>query len=126
MSIDFDGVLHVGDIDQSVPFEELCERAHEPIFDSLLEGAIESLRRLEEIGATMFILSCRNITEGRMKGQAVEMLKWLQSKGIFSIKKVWVGMGKPMADIYVDDKMIKYKGDWDQVLRKIEKLKAVA
>ncbi|MBI1221986.1 MAG: hypothetical protein GC180_05220 [Bacteroidetes bacterium] len=115
IAIDFDGVLHgysKGWSDGS-------------IYDPPVAGSVEAMRQLKEAGHTLYIFSTRTNPIFKKKDQATDQKKmmedWLNQHAI-PFDKVWT-FGKPMADLFIDDRAIGFRGSWDQTLIEVENFK---
>jgi len=114
VAIDFDGVIHKS----SRGFYDGT------IYDDPIEGSIESIEYLRELGYEIVIYTCkanpdRPLIEGRC---GVELIwNWLQKYGIkqYISDVVW---GKPWALIYIDDKGYRFE-NWEDTISFMEKLK---
>lgn len=81
--------------------------------DQFLPGAVEALKTLLRRN-TVIIHSCRgNYFEG-----ALLIKEALASAGITSIE-VWAAPGKPIADIYIDDRGYHFT-DWTKTLNELQ------
>lgn len=61
----------------------------------------------------------------RKKGepeQYPQLIEYLDKNGIV-YDQVYVGSGKPMADLYLDDRGINFNGDWNKAVDDILKFK---
>lgn len=97
--LDFDGVIHAG------PW------AGRPdvIAGELVHGALEAIERLRR-SCNVVVNSARSATpEGR-----AAIHRWLAQHGL----RLEVTVGKPVADVYVDDKGIRFEA-WPDSLRGI-------
>ncbi|MDX5321409.1 MAG: hypothetical protein LPK45_09800 [Bacteroidota bacterium] len=115
IAIDFDGVLHgysKGWSDGS-------------IYDPPVPGAAEAMKSLKEAGHTLYIFSTRTNPIFKKKEQAVDqkaaMEAWLNEHDI-PFDKVWT-FGKPMADLFIDDRAIGFRGDWNTTLQEVSTFK---
>lgn len=82
-----------------------------------LPGAVERLRELRRAGHTVIITTARNMAtcEGNV-GKAVKnvgrvTLDWLESHGVEYDE---FHFGKPNADIYIDDRALRFER-WDEL-----------
>jgi hypothetical protein len=102
--LDFDGVIHsyrrgwTGFVPEDPP---------EP-------GAREFVQTLMNREAKVVVCSARCGVE---KG-CEATVAWLEKHGFPPVK---VSHGKPIADYYVDDRAVKYDGDWGEVAAQIER-----
>lgn len=75
-----------------------------------LPYAEESLRTLTRDGHTIIVHSCRaNWPEGLASIYAKLQAAHLPIE-------VWTGEGKPVADLYLDDRAVFFNGDWPTLL----------
>lgn len=115
IAIDFDGVLHAyskGWSDGS-------------IYDGPVPGSAEAMKRLKEQGHTLYIFSTRTNPVFKKKDDAQDQKKmmeeWLQQHDI-PFDKVWT-FGKPMADLFIDDRAIGFRGNWNSTLEEVASFK---
>lgn len=103
LAIDFDGVIH----DYKNPVEG--RRMGEPI-----DGAKESLHGLKAVGHELVIHTVKASSLGGVKAVS----DWLD---YYEIPFDYVVAIKPNADVYIDDKAIRFN-DWAQTLAEVEKI----
>lgn len=87
-----------------------------------IEGAVEAIRQFKTEGYTILILSSRINPElwGELvKFRKKEIAEWLEK---YKIPYDKVVAFKPPADLYIDDKGYRFKGDWKLAVDEIEKL----
>lgn len=114
IAIDFDGVLHgysKGWADGTV-------------YDPPVPGTRKAMEQLKAQGHYLIIFSTRTNKVFRKKSdpdQQPLMEAWLAEHSI-PFDKIWL-YGKPMADIYLDDRALTFKGDWQQTLQDISVFK---
>lgn len=82
--------------------------------DSFLPGALDALRQLTK-SAKVIIHSCR----GTYYEGAVWIKGRLSEEGIDA--EVWTAPGKPLADIYVDDRGLRFT-NWEETLVSLRNL----
>ena len=96
----------------------ICElRKPDQSYDELkpLEGAASKIRELREKGAYIIFCTARHMETcdsnvGKVIArQGQTLLKWLDLHG-FMYDELW--FGKPNADVYIDDKALKFDGSW--------------
>ena len=104
--IDFDGVIHK----DTLPYDEDNQILDEPV-----PGALEAIRKLQE-RYTIVILSAR----ARFHEPRKAMYDWLRIHGFGPIT---VTNRKPKALIYLDDRGIRFDGDWPAALEAIKAFK---
>ena len=100
---DFDGVLH----DYSKGFQG------ENVFGDMITGADVATKVLKKNGNTIIIYTTRPVTD--------ELKAWLKEKNI-SYDYINENPDQPkgaegcklIADIYIDDRSIRFSGDWDE------------
>ena len=82
-----------------------------------VEGAVEKIRNLKKNGHYIIIYSARRMkTHDGNVGKATAdigkiTLEWLESYGILYDEII---LGKPWADIYIDDNAVRFEG-WDKI-----------
>ena len=114
IAVDFDGVLH-----------KSSKGYHDgTVYDGPVEGSLESLRTLKEMGYEIVVYTCkahpqRPLVEGKT---GVELVReWLEKHGVSTLASdvVW---GKPWAKLYIDDKGYRFE-NWEDTIKFIQKLK---
>lgn len=112
VAIDFDGTL--------------CDHEY-PAIGKIKPGAREALEAIRKSGYRIIIWSCRTCnwatdvfgvdenssTLERKHVQA--MIAWLKDNQIPYDEIDDGTKGKPMADIYIDDKAIRFRDNWDEI-----------
>ena len=112
IAIDFDGVLH--------RYSKGWNGGE--IYDSPVPGAKEALQKLKDAGHKLYIFSTRSNKMFKKKDtpdQDVLMKAWMEKHGIV-FDKIW-SFGKPMADIFIDDRNIAFRGDWTKTFEEIKR-----
>lgn len=107
IAIDFDGVICT----QNFPYTP-------GQFEELMPGVVETIQALKDMGHVLVINTCR--------GDATDIANFLRSNGIpFDTINTNVfdtpshlNPGKPVADVYIDDKSLKFDS-WDQVFQEL-------
>jgi hypothetical protein len=94
--LDFDGVLH----DSAHPIPH--RRMGPPI-----SGALEGVQALQRAGHRLIIHSARCHDDARVD----HVYSWLH---YFGFGHIDVSLTKPMADVYLDDKAVRFTS-WDQL-----------
>ncbi|MGI4852223.1 MAG: HAD hydrolase family protein [Janthinobacterium lividum] len=99
----------------------ICElRRPEQSYEDLkpLDGAASKIKDLKDKGAYIIFCTARHMETcdsnvGKVIArQGQTLLKWLEIHG-FVYDEIW--FGKPNADVYIDDKAIKFEGSWDTI-----------
>lgn len=101
---DFDGVLHSYDRGWTGLVPE----------DPPVEGAVEAVRAVKDMGYDVVVHSTR---AADAEGIGVTR-KWLQQHGFPEMR---VSPTKPGADLYIDDRGLRFTGDWGVVLQFLER-----
>lgn len=107
IAIDFDGVIH--------GYSKGWNGGE--IYDPPVEGTKEAIEKLKAEGHKIYIFSTRNNKLFHKKDkidQDKAMKEWLEKYDI-PYDRIW-SFGKPMADLFIDDRAICFKGDWSQTL----------
>ena len=87
-----------------------------------IEGSHRFLRLLKSEGWKIIINSCRNGAE-----HEAAMAKWLQSNEIpydeinHNSSYPWAE-GKPVGDVYLDDRGVRFEGRWDTAYQRVQEL----
>lgn len=114
LAIDFDGVIH--------GYSKGWNGGE--IYDPPVEGVAEAIQALKEEGYRIYIYSTRNNKAFRKKDdpdQKPLMEAYLKEHNI-PFDKIW-NFGKPMAHIYIDDRALKFEGNWKQTLDDVRAFK---
>lgn len=75
-------------------------------------GAVEAINSLYDAGHIIIIYSARTWAEYEMT------VDWLQRYGV---KFHQLFMGKPVGDVWIDDRAITCKNNWDDILKMLQK-----
>ena len=90
----------------------------------LIKGAAEVLSDLKDAGHYIILYTARHMkTCNHNVGQVIAkqgktLLNWLDEN---KIPYDEVHFGKPLADIYIDDKACKFKENWNEIFKEINK-----
>lgn len=98
LCIDFDGVLHS---------YISGWKGNDEVADLPVEGAAEACWRLFDVGWKLYVLTSRTNLE--------PVARWLEKYGFPSMTLTRV---KPIAIAYIDDRAVRFDGNWD-ALRKL-------
>ena len=86
-----------------------------------MQGAGEALKQLKSKGYTILVLSCRLNPElwgDLVKFRKQEIVDWMKKYNMPYDKIV---ASKPPADLYIDDKALRFEGDWEITMKEIDK-----
>ena len=108
----------------------LCGFAY-PDIGPIESGALEAVKRFKELGCYVIVSSCRTCghfpeifaPDGRIGKESKvhkDMVDWLDARGVPYDEVDDGTKGKPLADLYVDDKGYRYTGDWAAVVKFVE------
>ena len=119
LAVDLDGVLFKvfwGNVEEGMPFDSME-------FGEVMPGAREGMKALKDAGFYLIIYTCRTNPgfprkekHSVMELQNIIELK-LKEEGI-PYDEVFVGISKPVAVAYIDDRAIEFKS-WDDTLYKL-------
>ncbi len=70
-------------------------------------GSVENVNRLYEQGHTIIIYTARTWMEFEMTTD------WLQKHGV---KYHQLMMGKPIGDLWIDDRAVRFSNNWDEIV----------
>lgn len=108
IAVDFDGTLFVNEDDDSL---------------SLVPGAKEFMDALEAAGHTIVVHTCR-VTEARNENEKLRIIKFLElamDNHHLPYDSIYPG-GKLIADAYVDDRSVEFRGNWGDVADRLNDL----
>jgi hypothetical protein len=72
-----------------------------------LPGSVEQINRLYEQGHTIIIYTARTWMEFEMT------TAWLSGNGV---KYHQLMMGKPIGDLWIDDRAVRFCNNWDEII----------
>ena len=107
IALDFDGVLHTYESGWNGPMPK----------DPPVKGSQEFVQKLIDKKYEVVIFSTRANTKKGKEG----IEKWLKENNFPKLK---VTNKKAHAEVYVDDRAINFKGNFKNILEKIEKFKS--
>ena len=102
IAVDFDGVIH-----------KYSKGWHDgTIYDGPMPGCYDAMCRLRDPGHNLIIHSSRGFSRLGKRSQREAMKSWLRTHKIpyDSIATE----GKPPAHVYLDDRALRFTGDWEQ------------
>lgn len=110
IAVDFDGVIH--------RYAQGWNGGE--IYDLPVNGVKEALQKLKEAGHKIYIFSVRTNTIFHKKDKLDQekLIKAWMLKYEIPYDKIWT-FGKPMADVFIDDRAIAFKGNWDETLQDV-------
>ena len=88
------------------------------------KGAVQALKDFRNKGHYIILYTARHMrTCNHNVGQVVakqgkNLLNWLDNNEIPYDEIIF---GKPLADIYIDDKACKFKNNWNEIFKEINK-----
>jgi len=90
------------------------------------DGVKDALQKLRDDGFTIKIHSCRTSKDfcWRPSEKAMHLHKMSQFMQEHEIPydEIIDIMDKPMADFYIDDRAIGFRGDWKEMIREMEQM----
>ena len=112
LAVDFDGVVHTFDKGWH---DGTC-------YGEPIEGALDALIHLAK-DWRLVIFSAkvkpdRPLVDGKTGYELVD--EWLTSHGVRDVISE-ITFEKPRADYYIDDKAIEFRGDWDEILKRLNR-----
>lgn len=112
IAVDFDGVIH----GHSKGWHDGT------IYDPPVPGVAEALTKLRE-RFRVVVYSCRSydrLFDGVLEpNQVSQMTEYMNKHGI-PFDEIYVGHGKPVAYLYIDDRAVQFNGDWRATLRDVD------
>lgn len=83
-----------------------------------------ALIAIKKLGYTIKIHSCRTATywDGQNRNHHIMAIKQFMLQNDLPFDEIILdeNMDKPIADVYIDDRAIKYKGDWLDVVNQLK------
>jgi hypothetical protein len=103
-----------------------------PAMGDWLPGAVAALHQLVNDGHKIKIHTCRigpfdvdEITllpKPRQQKEINDIKAMLRKEGLHHKVKVWVKRGKPGADVYIDDRGLRFEGNWTTTLAQVNNI----
>jgi capsule biosynthesis phosphatase len=90
-----------------------------------IPGAVEQLNRLKAQGFYIILNTARHMKTceaniGKVIAkEGFTLLEWL-ARYKFPYDEIW--FGKPYADVYIDDKALKFEGCWEKTIKKLQNI----
>lgn len=75
------------------------------------ENAVESVNKLYDNGHTIILYTARTWVEYEMT------VDWLKR---YNVKYHQLFMGKPIGDVWIDDRAIQFKDNWAEIINTLE------
>lgn len=118
IAIDFDGVIH----GYSKGYQD------GDLYDPPVPGASEAMKKMKEAGHYLYIFTTRTNKifkkpgDGKDEKYQENQIKEYMAKYDIPYDKIWT-FGKPMADLFIDDRAINFAGKWDETLETVANFK---
>lgn len=92
-----------------------------------IDGAPEAMRLLKAAGYRLIIFSCRNYNHhekhtGADEPSQVEQMKAWMHKYEIPYDDFWTSCAKPPSDMFIDDKGLRFEGDWSKTVDDVFRL----
>jgi len=114
LAIDFDGTIAQQD---GWEYPEMGPPFH---------GVAEAIQKLKDQGFKILIYTCRlnqhNENNGTAEEELERLTQYLDQVGVPFDDFVVAEVGKPFAEYYIDDKGIRFNGDWNETVKFVESL----
>ena len=104
VAVDFDGTLTAYDNHDALP-------SPPP-----LDGAREFLEKLQDAGKHVIVFTHRPVDQ---------VVEWLRDNGMFDLVLGGVTNIKPEASAYLDDRAVRFDGDFEQAFKDVTKKKRI-
>jgi len=91
----------------------------------LIPGALESLKKFKKEGHYIILYTARhmktcNHNVGRVIAlQGKTLMSWLEKHEVPYDELIF---GKPLADVYIDDKAVRFNQDWNETYHKTKEV----
>lgn len=92
----------------------------------IIEGTIEALHKLRRMGFKLVIQTCRTHPRWGNKDfqiRYLQIIRWLNTYNV-PYDEIDV-FGKTIGEYYIDDRGIRFEGNWNDVITKINELESV-
>jgi hypothetical protein len=108
-----------------VDFDKTIINSKFPGMGTPMPGAKEGLEELKRLGFEINILSCRTSPEVYKHeidrtDQVRQMEQWMKDNNI-PFDRV-LNLHKPLADLYVDDCGVGFRGNWEKTIEEIKQI----
>lgn len=111
VAIDFDGTI--------------CEFAW-PDEGPPTKGVKKALKEIKAMGLGIIIHSSRASSYwGKVRFKYLQRVEEYMKKHKLPYDGIHTGRGKPIAIAYIDDRAVEYRGNWDDVVKKVKELRPV-
>jgi histidinol phosphatase-like enzyme len=102
----------------------ICDDEY-PFFGCVKPGAREALTKLKAAGHYITIYSCRTGEELKSskydRADQVKKMEEFLTDNHIPFDEIYEGVGKPVADRYIDDRGIEYKDNWEEITERLTK-----
>lgn len=106
-----------------IDFDGTCCDMKYPEIGDPKPGVKEALTKIREMGFEIHIFSCRTNPEVTKylidRIQQVRLMEEFLDKYEIPYDKV-LNENKPLARVYIDDRAIGYRGDWEKVIKEMK------
>ena len=103
------------DLDATICYTKKSDEEYKDVLP--IPDAIETLQQLKKDGHYIILFTSRNMTHysgnvGKItRNQIPVIVSWLEKWGI-DVDEIHL---KPLADLYIDDKALKFKDNWKEI-----------
>lgn len=103
----------------AVDFDGTIVENHYPKIGPLFPGVKEALRDLRDSGFQIVLYTVRANPIWYDREKMIEVSEFIKANEL-AIDYIWTGQGKPMAQFYIDDRAVPFRGNWAQVIAQIK------
>lgn len=96
----------------------------EESFGEPIPGAVEALQTLKQQGHTIVIHTCRNVSKAMAEHLRANQIPFDRINVSPVDTRPRHVPHKPPADVYIDDKALRFKGDWPKMLKLLKGFKS--